>query len=145
MCQANQSLFWSYYYSTLAVVILLLLIKSNPRHFEDNFDSFQVTNTPLSSLHCNVDKTHCDIQSWAWVVLCYCSAEVNPAFYCLECLAFHHTVSEHCTDLQSYKPSLLVPFQTGDILLKGTFKRNFLVRTIHFWMFITYESLSCNI
>ena len=49
--QANQSLFWSYYYSALAVVILMLLIKSTPRQFEDNFDSFQVTdvlwNTPL--------------------------------------------------------------------------------------------------
>jgi len=47
MCQVNQSLFWSYYYSTLAVVILLLLIKSNARNIDDNFDSFQVSNMPF--------------------------------------------------------------------------------------------------
>lgn len=45
--QVNQSLFWSYYYSALSVVILLLLIKSTPRYFDDNFDSFQVTTAAL--------------------------------------------------------------------------------------------------
>jgi len=48
--QANQNFFWSYYYSALAVMILLLLIKSTPRHLEDNFDSFQV-NSVVLSLH----------------------------------------------------------------------------------------------
>jgi len=48
MSQANQNFFWSYYYSALAVMILLLLIKSTPRHLEDNFDSFQVNTVVLS-------------------------------------------------------------------------------------------------
>jgi len=48
MWQANQNFFWSYYYSALAVMILLLLIKSTPRHLEDNFDSFQVNCIVLS-------------------------------------------------------------------------------------------------
>ena len=72
VCQANQTLFWSYYYSTLAVVILLLLIKSNPRNFDDNFDSFQVTNRPFSTLlQCSEKPLWYTASTWDALPYCF--------------------------------------------------------------------------